>query len=289
MTKLIKRSYDMKAYTVRGVYVARIARTISEVEKVLCPCRLDILKIKWKHWLDWYAEYGLKMCRMSKQEIALTVNAVEENYKKEIMADSALSKPLFESFLSIHSIIITEFLHQIFEEYPDGYLSGVDFVGALLLSLAQNSVFEMAELKVPCHILAPEEDKCSFEREHGFKCQFHEDNFKQLVRPQFAIIVNDMFNINSFATKKLEYLYQNVIPKEVEVELILDFSHYETFNRKKIKRLLILAKQLYPKISISGAKPNVIALLDEVGPEYKRVVPSSVDDSFSTGVPGAEC
>ena len=181
----------MSYYIVMMSNISRISDQVDSIKNLMCPCKAKILKIKWAYWIEWYFEIAQHLDSISIEDLFITMDETQEEYTREIYAQSDLPEPLVKAFNSIHGIAMEEFKYILQNRTIYTKVDTIRFLGDLLALLTQTSIFEMTELNVPC-------GKCSYNC--GVDCKLIKN------KSNFTILVNDLFNVNSFGTKKIEML-----------------------------------------------------------------------------------
>lgn len=264
---------NLKIYNTLMFWSTQIVTEISSKKNVFCRCKYKILEAKWFYWLLWYHKntyyvFNNNTLNLSDELLKIsdgsiectsnilninvekTINDTNEIWQKYIKKDKTIFPPVLEIFNEVHQVLIEEFTDLLAATDNIDYLEYVNLVGKILYDMCKNSIFEMAEMNIPCKWLETGECKIPV------KCSENYDQMDE--KKSLKLFVNNVYNVNNFAIRKIEKLYNRVYPwnktKKTPLKITFNFKYYTEWNIEKIKKMIEYTCKHFDHVSLSGIR-----------------------------------
>lgn len=219
-------------YNIVSYYTLLISSEIQNMYsfKNICHCKKQILEIKWNYWLRWWLSHSAYILRDDVKLSTLNKKAYIDNIVDttniifdEINRSAFISNNMMRLFFEIHEIVMDEFTQIASDMLTDPKITKFDYLnklGHLLHIICLNSIFEMVEINFSCDSFGEDTNRMSS------YCDFNLTS-ASTGKPSIRLFVNKMYNINSYATKKIQKILNKISTGKNSFRVTLDFKFYK--------------------------------------------------------------
>ena len=223
-------------------WIKKMILEIKSIKGQLCPCKYDILQLKWHELIYWFNNISLKIIQekiLYYDDFVNSITSVISSYEK-LQEPIIISNVIYPIFKEIHQVTTTEFINEIkkkIELLNDKKIEVNDFInffGEQLYSSMINSIFEISEITLRCS---------------NTECDYN----VPLGSESFRFLINDIYNINSFSVFKLKKFIEMLNVNSENVDFIADFKYFnDDFVNPNVIRLLDLAVEKFKSLRITN-------------------------------------
>ena len=224
----------IKYISLLSTYGLKISNFISRSTEDLCSCKKKMIITTWVYLCNWFLENGIRANLKSDSEIRDELKEVQNSILGSLNRNNVEKNVLlyYQKTLELDmEEICSAIIYNVDKEDKE---TNIYAIGELFLIFAKHTILEVINL--PISYFCKELD-----------CPERNRDSKNLV-----VYITDIFQMNSFAIRKMEILAGLLKRDTKNEEIELDFSFVKDLNFGKVQKILTAAKTIFKSVKLTG-------------------------------------